>query len=68
MKLAGAVALVTGGNTGIGAAISRMLAAQGARVAIGFVEQPDEAHAPKEGLQAELLVKTERFAEQFEPA
>jgi 3-oxoacyl-[acyl-carrier protein] reductase len=51
MKLAGAVALVTGGNTGIGAAISRRLTAQGARVAIGFVEQPDEARAIAEGTE-----------------
>lgn len=41
--LAGAVALVTGGNTGIGAAISTRLAAEGARVAIGYIEDPDEA-------------------------
>jgi len=53
MKLAGAVALVTGGNTGIGAAISRGLAAQGARVAIGFVEKPDEARAIVEGAERE---------------
>jgi NAD(P)-dependent dehydrogenase (short-subunit alcohol dehydrogenase family) len=41
--LAGAVALVTGGNTGIGAAISARLAAEGARVAIGYFEDPGDA-------------------------
>ena len=41
--LAGAVALVTGGNTGIGAAISARLAAEGAKVAVGYVEDPDGA-------------------------
>jgi 3-oxoacyl-[acyl-carrier protein] reductase len=35
MRLAGKVAIVTGGGTGIGAGISRVLAAAGARVAIG---------------------------------
>lgn len=40
---AGSVALVTGGNTGIGAAVSARLAAEGARVAIGYVEDPEAA-------------------------
>jgi NAD(P)-dependent dehydrogenase (short-subunit alcohol dehydrogenase family) len=37
------VALVTGGNTGIGAATSRRLAAEGASVAIGCFEDADAA-------------------------
>jgi 3-oxoacyl-[acyl-carrier protein] reductase len=41
--LADRVALVTGGNTGIGAAVSERLAAEGVRVAIGYLEDPDAA-------------------------
>jgi NAD(P)-dependent dehydrogenase (short-subunit alcohol dehydrogenase family) len=48
--IAGSVALVTGGNTGIGAAVSTRLVAEGARVAIGYVEDPEAA----EGLAARL--------------
>ncbi len=42
-RLTGKVALVTGGNTGIGAAISRRLSAEGAAVAIAYHEHADEA-------------------------
>jgi NAD(P)-dependent dehydrogenase (short-subunit alcohol dehydrogenase family) len=51
--LAGAVALVTGGNTGIGAAISARLAAEGARVAIGYVEDASEAVALAERISGD---------------
>jgi NAD(P)-dependent dehydrogenase (short-subunit alcohol dehydrogenase family) len=51
--LAGAVALVTGGNTGIGAAISTRLAAQGAMVAIGHIEEADDAATLAERLSGD---------------
>jgi NAD(P)-dependent dehydrogenase (short-subunit alcohol dehydrogenase family) len=42
-KLVGRVALITGGTRGIGAAISRSLATQGATIAAGFGHNPDRA-------------------------
>jgi len=48
--IAGAVALVTGGNTGIGAAISARLAAEGAKVAIGHFEDESGARSLAEHL------------------
>jgi NAD(P)-dependent dehydrogenase (short-subunit alcohol dehydrogenase family) len=48
MKLAGKVALVTGGGTGIGAGISRVLASHGATVVIAQLNSPavDAAQLP----------------------
>ncbi|QSQ13590.1 SDR family NAD(P)-dependent oxidoreductase [Myxococcus landrumensis] len=44
-KLAGKVALVTGGSRGIGAAAARALAAEGADVAISYVASAEKAQA-----------------------
>ncbi|MEX6501798.1 3-oxoacyl-ACP reductase family protein [Pseudomonas zhanjiangensis] len=43
LNLAGKVALVQGGSRGIGAAIARRLADEGAAVAITFISSPDKA-------------------------
>ncbi|WP_454691432.1 SDR family NAD(P)-dependent oxidoreductase [Achromobacter aloeverae] len=48
--LAGKIALITGGSSGIGAATARKLAAQGATIAIGYHHGADRAQALLEAL------------------
>jgi NAD(P)-dependent dehydrogenase (short-subunit alcohol dehydrogenase family) len=50
--LRGTVALVTGGNIGIGAAVAERLAGEGAHVAIGFLEDPEGAAGLAERLSS----------------
>jgi acetoacetyl-CoA reductase/3-oxoacyl-[acyl-carrier protein] reductase len=54
-KLAGRVAFVTGGTRGIGAAISRSLANQGAAIAVGYGSNDEAAHAFADDFRAKHL-------------
>jgi NAD(P)-dependent dehydrogenase (short-subunit alcohol dehydrogenase family) len=52
-RLAGQVALVTGGSRGIGAAIARRLAQEGATVALTYVSAADKAQAVAKQIDAD---------------
>jgi acetoacetyl-CoA reductase/3-oxoacyl-[acyl-carrier protein] reductase len=54
-KLAGRVALVTGGTRGIGAAISRSLANQGAAIAAGYSSNDEAAHGFADDFRAKHM-------------
>jgi 3-oxoacyl-[acyl-carrier protein] reductase len=66
-RLSGKVGLVTGGSRGIGAAIARALAEDGADVAVSYVASPDKAQALVEELKAKGA-RAEAFkADQADP-
>ncbi len=52
IRLDGRRALVTGGNSGLGAGIARALADAGAQVAINYIVHPDAAEAIAEDIRA----------------
>jgi 3-oxoacyl-[acyl-carrier protein] reductase len=58
--LAGKVALITGGSRGIGAAIARRLADDGANVAISYATSTEKAEAVVQELKARPPTSTAR--------
>src|SRR5262245_39515791 len=66
-KLLGKVALVTGGSRGIGAAIVRRLAADGADVAFSFVSSADKANALVQELELQGSKSAAFKADQADP-
>src|SRR5438552_1815022 len=67
-RLAGKVALVTGGSRGLGVAIASALADEGADVAISYVTSEDKAAAVVAALQAKGVRAVAIQSDQGDPA
>ena len=52
MELKGKVAVITGGGTGLGRVIALQMAAEGARLAIGYSRSEEDARATVEEIEA----------------
>jgi 3-oxoacyl-[acyl-carrier protein] reductase len=59
-KLAGRAALITGGSRGIGAAVAKAFAREGAQIAFTYHEGADEAHGHL-GAASEVVAEVERL-------
>src|SRR5512140_3515689 len=62
MELNGAVALVTGGNGGLGQHICHALAQEGAHVAIMYARSRDQAESVASELASHYQIKYQAFA------